>query len=491
MVGQKAAKASNRDGESFGIRGIMLDPGRVIERKEYYTLLLPWLARWGYNLVHMHLIDDERCALRFPSHPELASPGAFTAEEMREFVELAASLGIAVMPEIESLGHAKRIFAQRKFKHLKEPAPKGEVHSNFNSLCPAHPETRQLLSELLADVVEIFDYPVIHVGLDEVQLGNCPRCRRKFGAKIPDWKRYAKHAIWVHAEIRRLGRRPAMWADHLVRNFGEGYSPDISKGFKRDVLMFNWDYGPEFKQDESRKLLASGFEVVACPALIKYGTVMLPFAENISNLRTCASRSQEQKKAGLLGLVTTVWCPWRYLPGAIDLGMAWAGHLSSASIEDSGFAEEFAGSFYGLKKAAPVAEGLLAAYDSGFDMRLVQRLAKGQDHFGNSFGAEDVRRCRLIVERLRACLRILKAQRSHVTRNRKRYQDLLLGLEALTLFAAYGVRGRQKGVPGARGLYQRVEQVWSRERYPGDKMRFSAKASSTTQSMLMILKTIS
>jgi Glycosyl hydrolase family 20, catalytic domain len=491
MVRKKTSKASNRGENSFDIRGIMLDPGRVIERKEYYTLLLPWLARWGYNLVHMHLIDDERCALRFPSHPELASPGAFTADEMREFVELAASLGIAVMPEIESLGHAQRIFAQKKFKHLKEPAPKGEARGDFNSLCPAHPETRQLLSELLADVVEIFDYPVIHVGLDEVQLGNCPRCRRKFGAKTPDWKRYAKHAIWVHAEVRRLGRRPAMWADHLVRNFGEGYSSDISKGFKRDVLMFNWDYGPEFKQDQSRKLLASGFEVVACPALIKYGTVMLPFAENISNLRTCASRSQEQKKAGLLGIVTTVWCPWRYLPGAIDLGMAWAGHLCTASSEDPKLAREFAASFYGLSKPAPMAEALLAAYDSGFDMRLVQRLANGKDHLGNTFGPEDVRRCRLIVERLKPAMRVLKAQRKEVSRNRERYQDLLLCLEALTLFAVYGVRGRSKGVPGASRLYQRAEKAWSRDRYQGDRMRFSKKGSRSTQSMLLILKTIS
>ncbi|MHC4914814.1 MAG: family 20 glycosylhydrolase, partial [Planctomycetota bacterium] len=251
---------------TFGLRGVMLDPGRVVERKEYYTLLLPWLAEWGYNLLHMHLIDDQRCALRFPSHPELASEGAFTAEEMREFVELARSVGIAVMPEIEALGHARLIFEHRRHRLLKEPPPRRKRDSDFNSLCPAHPGTRQLLSELLTDVVGIFDYPVIHVGLDEVQLGNCPRCRRKFGAGAPDWKRYAEHSKWVHAEVRRLGRRPAMWADHIVRQFsGGGYSPEITRGMKRDVIMFNWDYGPEYSERDAGLLLEAGFEVVACP----------------------------------------------------------------------------------------------------------------------------------------------------------------------------------------------------------------------------------
>jgi N-acetyl-beta-hexosaminidase len=54
---------------AFPLRGVMLDLGRITERREYYEGLLPRLAEWGYNLVHLHLIDDQRCALRFPSRP--------------------------------------------------------------------------------------------------------------------------------------------------------------------------------------------------------------------------------------------------------------------------------------------------------------------------------------------------------------------------------------------------------------------------------------
>jgi Glycosyl hydrolase family 20, catalytic domain len=492
MTARKATvnkrRVSKAAGPAFGLRGVMLDMARVVERKEYYTLLLPWLAEWGYNFVHLHLIDDQRCALKFPSHPELASKGAFTPEEMREFVELAGSLGIAVMPEIEALGHARLIFEHRGHRVLKEPTPKGAALCDFNSMCPAHPGTRKLLSELLADVVDIFDYPVIHLGLDEVQLGNCPRCRRKFGASSPDWKRYAEHAKWVQAEVRRLGRRPAMWADHIVHSYDDGYSADIIKGMKRDVLMFQWDYNADFKEKRSADLLDAGFEVVACPALSKSGTVFAPYSENLTNIRRAASRSLPQKKRGLLGLVNTVWCPWRYLPGVLDYGLALAGHVFSAQEEDVDLAMKFAARFYGLTSGKTVGGAMVELCSSGLDQRLYQRIAQGRDGSRSVFGRDDVRECRLLAAKMKAVVATLKKERSRVKRNRDRYDDCILAAESIRAFATFGVRGRKRGVPGARALLKRVEKAWARDRYPGDRMRLYG---GVRQSMILCLRMIS
>jgi len=468
---------------AFPLRGVMLDPGRVTERKAYYERLLPWLAEWGYNLLHLHLIDDQRCALKFPSRPELATPGAFTPEEMREFVGLAGRLGIAVLPEIECLGHTALVTSHPKYRGLGEKPPAG---AHFNAICPSHPETRAIIADLLGDTAEIFPHEVIHVGLDEVQFGRCPRCRRKFGPGAADWQRFAAHAAWVHAEVRRLGRRPAMWADHLVAE------PRIMRAFRRDVLMFNWQYVPEYEAPKARLLLDAGFEVVACPALVCYGTRIAPNQMNLANLRNTAARSLPQRAVGkgLTGLVNTVWCPWRYLPGAVDFGLALAAHLFTAGAEDEVFARRFAERFYGLegRSARDVGEAVRGLYECSPEQRLHDRVVAGSCR-GEVFNREDRRRSALIIAPAGAALRLLKSARRKVRRNLERYDDLIISAEAILAVARFGAAGRRKSaVPGARALYRRAARAWSRDRHPTDPLRFGDGRHGAVQSLLRTLR---
>src|SRR4030095_13608473 len=136
------------------VRGIMLDLARLMDQKHSYFELLPELARWGYNLVHLHLSDDQGCRLKLPRRPELASRDAFSVEEMRAFIAEARGHGISVMPEMECLGHVRYIVNCDRYRYLAEPVALQGFE--FNALCPHHPETRPLLADLLADIREVF-----------------------------------------------------------------------------------------------------------------------------------------------------------------------------------------------------------------------------------------------------------------------------------------------------------------------------------------------
>jgi hypothetical protein len=465
----------------FPTRGVMLDLGRVTERRRYYEELLPWLAAWGYNTVHLHLIDDQRCGLRFPRRPELATIGAFTADELREFIALAAGHGLAVLPEIETLGHAERITTHPRYRHLRE---KTSHDCGFNAICPAHPDTRAVIGDLLQDLAEIFPHPVIHVGLDEVQFGRCPRCRRRFGANAAAWERFAAHANWVHAEVRRLGRRPAMWADHVVSE------PKLLEAFRRDVLMFNWDYNADYSARKAARLLDAGYEVIACPATLRATSRITPNAGNLANLRSCTAFSLQQRDRGqgVTGIVNTVWCPWRYLPGAIDLGLAVAGHLMTARAEDPHVVAEFAAAFYGLRSGARAGVTIQLLYETAPEASLYDRIALGQRNT-EPFSREDQRRCAVMVARLQAILAVLRAERPRVRQNRDRYDDVILSAEALLLVARYGSAGRRKSaIPGAPALYRRIEKQWARDRWPGDAMRFGYGHFSAGESLLGTLR---
>ncbi|MFH1024250.1 MAG: family 20 glycosylhydrolase [Planctomycetota bacterium] len=463
--------------------GVMLDPGRVIENPAYYHEMLPRLAEWGYNLLHLHLIDDQRCALRFPSHPEIASPGAFSPEAMRALVAEAARHGIAVLPEIECLGHSARITGIARHRALAEP---GRNDHRFNALCPAHPGTRKILDDLLRDTADIFPFPVLHAGLDEVRFGKCPRCRRAFGADTPDGERFARHAAWVHDAIRRLDRRPAMWADHVVA------WPEMMKFFRPDVLMFHWHYNPDFEARKARALFRAGFETVFCPATASSShTRIFPSAGNLDNLRYAASRAERFRRQGLAGFVNTVWCPWRYLPGAIDPGLAFAAHLFTAEAENPRFFDRFAAEYYDLTDGRRAGRALELLHNNAFEGALHDRVLLGTAR-KEPFGREDRRRCAGIAARVPEALALLRAARRGVRRNRARFDDILLSAEITRLVARFGAAGRApEAARGAAALLVRAERAWNRERRPGDPMRLGEKRHGRAQSVIFALRHLS
>jgi len=464
----------------YGKRGVMLDLARNMERKRYYFGLLPQLAAWGYNLVHLHLTDDQGCALEFPSHPELATKHAFTVEEMKRFVAEADALGIEVVVEIEALGHTRFITENRRYRALGE---KSEHRAGFHAICPSHPQTRVILRDLVRDAAEIFPSPILHAGLDEVQFGKCPRCRRRFGKKA-DWQKFAEHAAWVHAEIRRAGKRPAMWGDHILHDRG------MIGRFKKDVLIFDWHYEPSFPPSTVEFFLDHGHEVLAAPATVCWRTRVHPNEENLANLRTAAARLVGLRRRGLLGLVNTVWCPHRNLPGAIDYGLALAGHLFTERAESPEFPERFAREFYGLRSGRAAGGAIARLHALALSRELVETIAYGGWN-KLRFNREDARLAAAAEPPLAEVVAALKRVQRSVRRNAGRFGDVVLSAEILLALARFGVAGRRRAAarPFAR-LYARALGAWKRNRWPDDPCRFGAKEHNSRQSLLYLLRTL-
>ncbi len=447
----------------------MLDPARLMEKKEYYRNLLPWLREWGYNTLHFHITDDQGSALVFPSHSELSKDGAFTAAEMREFVKTAAKLGISVIPEIESLGHTRYITDKPMYRKLGA-APE----SGFNALDPDNADARRLLADLVHDAAEIFRCDIIHAGLDEVNLGALPRYKEVPREKL--WKPFAKHAAWVHELVRKAGCRPGMWADHVLG------APQMTGGFKRDVIMFDWHYGPHVDATTPKLLLDAGFEVWYAPATSCWmQTRGIPSGDNIANLRHASAISNLHRKAGLKGIVNTIWCPWRYLPGGIDWPMALAGHLFSVEREDPCFAHEFARAFYGLSAAD--------ARSAGDAIAALHELAPKRDLFDrimfnknpkDPFTRMDVDVASAIEKRAVAIQGVLKKLALKARRNADRLNDLALSAELLRRMGRFGAHSRKRGglLPGS-GFIKQALRAWRRDRHeliePGDSFLHIAR----------------
>ena len=307
------------------IRGIMADPARLIERHEFYFELLEWMAGWGLNTLWWHFTDDEGFMLQLDSHPELATPHAFSKPEMRRLLARAAECGIDVVPEVESLGHARCITHLPRYAEL---ADGGEV--GFNAICPSHQRTLPLLAEIINEVAELFPSRYLHAGMDEVDVGDCPRCRRRSRGR-PKWWLYARHVKAIHEIVAAAGKQMIIWADHVEK------APAMLKVLPRDIVLAHWQYR-EIRPDAIRRSLKAGFRVIGCPALCHSGDMIAPNAANYANMDDMTvTLAKLRPRSAVLGGVNTWWTLWRglrdaYLPAVAYTGAMWTAGRSLPKV---------------------------------------------------------------------------------------------------------------------------------------------------------------
>ena len=437
----------------FKHRVVMIDMARLLERWEHYQWLMPWLKEWGYNTIHLRIADDQGCRLGFASHPKLADRQSLSAEQMRAFVELARRNGLGVLPEIECFGHAAYISKKPDYSHLGVDGAE-----DFNALDPEHPEVLSVLHDLLEDLAGILDYPVIHVGLDEVNLHVIPRFRDADESVLE--KVFATHISRVHQAVRDVGRRPAMWGDHLLK------TPGLAKKMKKDVLIFDWHYDADPDPRTMDFFCDKGFELWGAPSTMHWGCRVVSHSSQLQNIRKFSASGMTRRRKGVSGMVNTVWCPWRYLPGAMDYPTALGGHLFSEAAESEDFAAEFSRGFYGLstRDAAECGRAIetlhaIAPWHTLFDTIVFGK----SDHAGMRFTREESRAGGALARQAEGVAGIFKRLLGKARRNADRMEDVYLSARILQRVGQFGEGKRHKSdLPGGEGLYQRCMRSWQR-----------------------------
>ena len=102
------------------VRELMVDPCRIFVPYERLKEMVPEMARYKMNSLHLHLVDDQAWRIEIKKYPKLISEsssrigmddmlmpisGYYTQEQMRDFVQYCAKYHVMVVPEIEMPGH--------------------------------------------------------------------------------------------------------------------------------------------------------------------------------------------------------------------------------------------------------------------------------------------------------------------------------------------------------------------------------------------------
>jgi hexosaminidase len=228
-VSWKIPNVDITDYPRFKWRGILFDVVRHFYTVEQVKDFIDRMARYKFNVLHLHLTDDQGWRLEIKSLPKLTQVGAWRAErtgrwgeftrptaeepktyggfytqdEMKELVKYAADRFISILPEIDVPGHSMaavaaypelsatpgtyQVNAGDKFMFKKEGG--GFYGTIDNTLNPANEEVYRFLDKVFTEVAEIFPNEYIHIGGDECYKGfwekniACQQLMQKEGLK--------------------------------------------------------------------------------------------------------------------------------------------------------------------------------------------------------------------------------------------------------------------------------------------------------------------
>ncbi|GGT89848.1 beta-N-acetylhexosaminidase [Streptomyces lateritius] len=241
-------------------RGLMVDIARKHFTAGWIEARVREMADLKLNQLGLHFSDDQGFRIESDSHPEIVSAQHLTKAEVRRIVDLARSLHITVIPEIDSPGHLGAVIAAHPDLQLRSAsgrAPRGAVDI-------ANPASAKIVDELLREYMGLFPGGYWHLGADEyVALmskdpeatypGLARAARAKYGpsARVQDLA-----TGWLNdraAVVRPSGRTLKAWND--------GFFPGGVVGADKDIEVEYWT-GKELGARPPTAYLSAGRKVV-------------------------------------------------------------------------------------------------------------------------------------------------------------------------------------------------------------------------------------
>ena len=220
----------------FDTFGVMIDMSRnAVMSMDGLKRFLPLLKKMGYNCVMLYTEDT----YEVDGEPYFGyMRGRYSKEEMKEIDAYAASLGITVIPCIQTLAHLNGIFRWGMFPRDCE-----------DILLTDSDRTYQLIDRMFATLSECFKSRKIHIGMDEAHMLGRGRHLDIHGYETVN-AIMKRHLAKVCEIAEKYGYEMMMWSDMFFRpwNGGKYYIPkcemptEVIEAVPKSVLPVFWDY---------------------------------------------------------------------------------------------------------------------------------------------------------------------------------------------------------------------------------------------------------
>ncbi len=241
-----------RDAPVYRWRGLMLDSARHLQSPAFVHSMIDWMAWHKLNVLQWHLTDDQGWRLEIRKYPRLTSVGAwrvdpggaryggfYTQDEVREIVRFASTRHVQIVPEIEMPGHATAAIAAYPAlgtRNASTGAPPLAVSASWGvhaHLFNLEPQTFSFLENVLAEVMELFPGPYLHIGGDEAVKDEW-NASPEVQARARQLKIHDPDALQTYF-TQRMGRFLAARGRRIV-----GWDEILQPGLDKTAIVMSW-----------------------------------------------------------------------------------------------------------------------------------------------------------------------------------------------------------------------------------------------------------
>lgn len=313
------------DSPDLPIRGFMLDISRCkIPTQNEFRQLIRALARLRVNQFQLYIEHS----FAFPGHEEVwqeASP--LTPAEIEQLDRECLSLGIELVPNLNTFGHMERWLRHPKYRSMAE-CPDGWIHPLTQQFKPI-PGTLKPDDESLKFIGDLLDKYLPHFRSHQVNIGGDEPWELGQGFSKGAVEKKGKHAVYLNhlKKICKLvearGRTPQFWGDILLE--------DLNLASEAPILampvIWGYDAGHPFNQ-QAQRLNSLGRSYLIAPGTSTWQSFTGRLDNALTNQVEAVAAAIKHQAQGVL---ITSWGdngnhqPWptQWLPLASGLAQAW------------------------------------------------------------------------------------------------------------------------------------------------------------------------
>lgn len=218
--------------------GAMLDMSRnAVMKPSEVKNFAKILKSFGYNMIQLYTEET----YEVDGEPHFGyMRGRYTKDELKDIVEYCDSIGVEVIPCIQTLAHLNQIFRYDEYAKIKDVS---------DILLVGEERTYELIENMFKTIRQVFHSDYVHIGMDEAHLLGLGKYLDRHGYRNR-FDILSEHLARVIEISKKYGFKPMMWSDMFFRlanhggyyTLGDVITDEIVEKCPDGVELVYWDY---------------------------------------------------------------------------------------------------------------------------------------------------------------------------------------------------------------------------------------------------------